>query len=816
MARQKISRSSKVNSNNDVNTNSSNGHPAAKNKKGQSNTVNQVNRENAKDVPVYDEFPLGPGTADEGYVSAPEEKASILYPNILHQFASYTTLFTLSGITEKELRTWKFMNNPPHDIIARTGGIANPNVTDRSIDTQTVGDDDDLGGPMERTVQATQFNERYEDSIQILRQGHDIFFEDVNIISTASPNSERNLGQFTKMTFKLHEPFGITLIEKIRAATAVNGFLDYQDAPLLLTIEFRGSNELGRPYKVATVRKIPILITRVAMEVNEGGAVYDCTAVFHGDMAYDDRFKFPRTDIPVAASDARQWAEQVEATLAKEMQDEIEEKKREFADEYKFIIDPQVVLRGGKYKNKTETIHNTATIRGGGRGRGGFGSFISSKGPRTEYSNGSAKSGTALPKFFEDAIRNTFGYQKLAQNFWLGYLRGAGVAENRLTTQESVDSIVKSSDIKYVLKNNQYIDWFKIKTTVYTHTNRPLDKITKMHPKTIVYHAVPYRIHILKMIGPGLSLGDIDFGSQVHKEYNYIYTGDNIDVQGLRLDYKSAYYMRSVRGDDKTDSEKGIFSHIQDAFTEIFGAEDDPEPLLPLRSYPSTIKGASTIETASSENNKAQEFYDYLTNPEADMVRIELDILGDPAYICQDQFMPVDFTNPNNKLGGEGQSFDVSRQSFNADQFMPTIRVRYRLPNDIDEREGTSFSADTKYREENLFFSGIYQVNKIESRFEQGQFLQTLFCTRFNNQDGAGLDPVLVNSATKGLQNIKTRDNENKKSQAETQERNRKFKNIFSGSIEQYKGVTEGYKKIYGPEGTDIDKDSKNPRRGRG
>ena len=732
MARQKISRSSKVNSNNDI------------------GRTNQTSRE--KNAPLYDENPFASDTADVGYTSAPEAKAdSILYPNILHDFASYTTIFTLSGLSETELRNWKFLNSAPHDIIARSGGIADANVSNKTfLDTQ--GQDPEYDATI--TQRENDFNERYQDSIHILQQGHDIFFEDVNIISTASPNSERNLGQFTKMTFKLHEPFGITLIEKIRAATALNGFTDYQDAPLLLTIEFRGQNELGQMFKVASVRKIPILITRVAMEINEGGAIYDCTAVFHGDLAYDDRYKYPRTDIPVAARDARDWARQVEATLKKQMQDEIEEKKREFADEYKFIIDPEVIARGGKYKNQTETISNTATVQGGARGNRGK--------IETEYSNGSAKSGTSLPKFFEDAIRNSFGYQKLAQNFWLAYLRGSGVAEDRLKTQESTDSIVKSQEIKEIIKNNQYVDWFKIKTTVYTHNNRPLDSVTKMHPKTVVYEAVPYRIHILKMIGPGLSLGDVDFGSQVHKEYNYLYTGDNLDVQGLRLDYKSAYYMRNVRGDDKTDSEKGLFTHIGEAFTEIFGKENDPEPLLPLRSYPSNIKGASSVDTAGPESTKAQEFYDYLTNPEADMMRIELDILGDPAYICQDQFMPIDFSNPTNKLGGSKQSFDVTRQSFNADQFMPVIRVRYRLPNDIDEREGTSFSATTKYREENLFFSGLYQVNKIESRFEQGQFLQTLFCTRFNNQDGTGADPLLVNSAVKGLSDVKKR-NDNRK-----------------------------------------------------
>ena len=36
------------------------------------------------------------------------------------------------------------------------------------------------------------------------------------------PNAERNLANFTKMDFEMHEPFGMTLIEKIRGSASVN------------------------------------------------------------------------------------------------------------------------------------------------------------------------------------------------------------------------------------------------------------------------------------------------------------------------------------------------------------------------------------------------------------------------------------------------------------------------------------------------------------------------------------------------------------------------------------------------------------------
>jgi hypothetical protein len=701
-----------------------------------------------------------------------------VYPNVLHQFASYTTLFTLSGIRELEMSTHTFLDNAPHDIIARTGGIDQPRVTDREFNDGETGD----ASVAENVYNQSTFDSKYGDSIEILEQGHDMFIENVNIISTASPNSERNLGNFTKMEFEIHEPFGITLLEKLRAAAAVNKYQDYQDAPFLLTIEFRGMDEMGQPYKVSTVRKIPILITLVEFDINEGGARYRVVAVPYSDLAYDDRFKFPRTTIAINTTDPVKWAKQVAIDLDAGMQNEIDEEppRREFKDTYEFDIHPDVIKQGQKYKNETETIQNTASIGGGRRTNN---TSIRKNQPTSEGSNTSASDGIALTKYFEDAIRNAYGYQLLAENFWLAYLRSAGVSEDKIKTTEGITGIVRGEEIKQILLENSYVDWFKIKTTVNTDTSR-IDSVTKMHPKHIIYQAIPYKIHVLKLIGPGMGIKDVDFSKYVHKEYNYLYTGDNIDVQNLRINYKAAYFMRSVRNKAETTAEEGLFTHVKETFKSVFGKERDPEPLLPLRQYPSTIRGRSSVQTKSAESNKAQEFYDYLTNPEADMMRIELDILGDPAYICQDLYSPI-HSNRTRTTGGKGRSYDIARQSFNADQFMPMIAVNYRMPSDIEELEGTAFSATKKYRSEQLFFNGIYQVNKIESKFDQGQFTQTLFCTRMNNQTGTMENPELTNAATKGTNKIKNFDLEDAaKKKAENEWRKIKSKNFGLGPLD--------------------------------
>jgi len=193
----------------------------------------------------------------------------------------------------------------------------------------------------------------------------------------------------------------------------------------------------------------------------------------------------------------------------------------------------------------------------------------------------------------------------------------------------------------------------------------------------------------------------------------------------------------------------------------VFGRERDPEPLLPLRQYPSSIKGANTVKTLSGEANKAQQFYDYLTNPEVDMMRIELEILGDPTYICQDMYVPIQ--EDGKSFGAKDESFDTASASFNADRFQPIISVRYRLPADINEKEGTMFSGIDKVRDENLFFNGLYQVNKIDTKFDNGQFLQTLHCSRFNNQQGEGAVPLLTNASIKSITEIKDSVNIEKK-----------------------------------------------------
>ena len=674
---------------------------------------------------------------DEEISSEKSEPGS--YDNPLHKFATYNTIFTLSGISEDELANREYLDNTPHDIIARSGGIGNANVSSSGSSKNTLKAmmADARRGKKNVNINTTQ----YDQSILFLSQGRDIFFENVNILSTAGPNAERGLSNFQKMEFELHEPFNITLVERIRAATFLNGYFDYQDAPLLLTIQWKGFDEHGKQMIDSRLeRKIPIRIVRVEFDADQGGAKYQCVAVAAESLAFDDRFKFPRRALKIPTSKYKEWQEEIEAQLSEMMQNEIDEGVREKKDIYKFHIDPLVFkhaedmgLSGNIFANKK-------------RSKNRVGKKPENLTPKLEGIDVQVDSQHALTQVFEDSIRSGLGYAKLVEGFWYEWGKvlmnraklAVPTSHDKKRNQKAVHDFLLGDKFTASLseEKNQWIDWFMIKPKVETIQN-DFDSITKMERKIITYAAIPIKIHVLKFVKPGVSFGNIDWSPMIRKKYDYIYTGENVDIQRLRIFYKTAYYMRNIRlkDADASGKETGVVQfeeEFEQQLNQVFGREGPfSGETAQTRQYPSTTRSKPLVQTGDIRYKKSQEFYDYITNPQADMLRIELEILGDPAYICQDQFTNL---GKDNSKAFSDKPWNNRYGSFNAEAYQPVILLNYILPTDVDDKKGIFFAEPSR----SLFFNGIYQVVKIESSIAEGSFTQTLHCVRLNNQQGSG------------------------------------------------------------------------------
>jgi len=185
-----------------------------------------------------------------------------------------------------------------------------------------------------------------------------------------------------------------------------------------------------------------------------------------------------------------------------------------------------------------------------------------------------------------------------------------------------------------------------------------------------------------------------------------------------------------------------------------YGSGDYPEKLNPLTMEPIFQDSEDSIVKGSNQNNMTvtQQYYDYLTNPDADMMRVEMRIMGDPAFIGHDFAIPMPLAMTNKRVSSiegagrlGGMVFDEKLGAFNVDQAEPLVTLNFKFPRDFNEQSGF-YSTKNK---DNAQFSGLYKVAKVESIFDQGQFTQDLLMVRFKNQTGTVKDTQFEVKETK-------------------------------------------------------------------
>jgi hypothetical protein len=651
-------------------------------------------------------------------------------PNVLNKFASYVTIFTLSALSREELEDNTIMlGQPAHDVIAKSAGIGNdgnftPFNNADEVARFSVGKD------KEATVKRTeQQKAMLRNSSDILARGHDLFFERVMIRGSNSANSARKLMQYNEIEMDLHEPFGVTLFEKLRAAANNNKFRDHTDAPFLLTIEFRGFDDLGQPIggKSITKRLLPIRINNAEMEINEGGTMYHIKASPWTEFAMFDRYLYTRgagTLLDKAKDLIRPNRTEPASTLTEALrllQNRLnDQQKDEVLQGVRNVADTYVI--------RTSIGPDTANQSQNWEVDSGEGSFRTTIGPNQSIAEIITRMVMRC-----DAFRDIV---KIAKDYW----NRRDLADRDLRGQVSDEDY-------YKYLGSEMIDWFKIKTTVYTSAES-FDTIRKTEAKTIVYEVIPHKIHILNFTVPGLS-GSKLWGKFTKKKYKYIYTGDNTEILDLKINYKVGFYLSSlVDGSGAQgilkDMQKELSKSKTTGITQRFAsfASNYPELGLPIKSEPTMIKSVDANTGAGASMIAVEQFYDYLTNPLSDMVQVEMTIMGDPAFIGQENFLPIKQVkdadarsaggNQSTQVAspGRGLLFDEQLGTFNFDQAECLITLDFRFPTDLDERQGVM---NFKNREE-IIFSGLYRVPVIESLWDKGKFTQTLTMARLNNQ----------------------------------------------------------------------------------
>ena len=615
-----------------------------------------------------------------------------IVPNPLFKYASYSPIFTLSALTQGELENpEQFLRSAPHDIIVRSGGIGDPAPTDN------------LSAENQGTIKSDLGQEALREARENLRKGRDLYFNKVEMMSVPGLNEQRRSTSVTKIDITLTEPLGISLLDKMRGAAANCNYLDHISAPYMLSIEFRGFDELGNVISTkdsqSMTRRIPIKITNMELDVNQGATVYSLTAIPYNEHGFLNHHVYLRTaGIVKKGNTMQETMDSLAELMNKQAEDDVKQKLCELPDTFEIVVDPYFNDKAMFDDKKTSDI------------------------PVGPNQNKPDHLRAAQVKTNDNVLTIMTELMKTLEIF-----------TNNETVKEFKERIEADNG------DDMYFDYFMINSSVVPDSER-FDRIRGKHPRKIKFNIVPYKIHAYALSDPGSSTGTY-FGPYVKKEYNYIFTGENVDILDLDIKYKVAYFQSKLKDVEGKGSGDGFSRDDADSRTveknEPSTNDNFADPPYIHQSEPASIKTVSAGVNKGSTTRLDQRL-DALSNPMADMVVVNMTILGDPAYLGQTQFIPTTatkdtLTQNRQKLAtgaSERMIWNAIFGNYNMGFGDTVVKLNFRTPTDLDDKTGVYELG----KDEQIAFSGFYRVHQVTNTFEDGKFLQTLMMTRFKNQ----------------------------------------------------------------------------------
>jgi hypothetical protein len=609
--------------------------------------------------------------------------------NPLNEYSSVNCLFTLAALTREQIASRNFNSLQLTNIIASSKG--------------------DWGnGGKNRVV--TSFG------------SFDYFIDDVIIASTPSISAQTGNTAANKITFKVTEPYSMALFYlTLEAGAIAAGYKNYKTAPFLLMIEFIGYRDDNKPYfNPNLTRYVPISLNKSKMKVTGAGTVYEVDASPYNEKGHADIFSIIKKDHTLRGSTVKDLLTaggdgSLLSVLNRQFQEDVTGK----------VID----------KSDSIEIHFPKDFSDPNNGE----NEISKSRVFTDFSdNGTLK----FPN--QDAVFNP--QTQIYNNKQVQITSDKNFHfEQNLKIQDVITEVILRSDyITRQLTNSTIITnprgmlkWFRIELNVF---DGPHSDALNRQTHRIVYRILPYEIHVSKLIPPtSIPPGYDEIKKKVIRVYDYIYTGNNTQIQNLELDFNNSFTstLPSDAGarpgtsvsNSRLDGGKGAGGQdgVQSPPT------SDPKILsqaaqTSLSSNPKTVSNIGSSGSDTPDTIQVKTYQALLTNG-ADLAKITMTILGDPYFVPSSGMGNQIVTPTDVNLLRDGS---MNHQNGEID-----VVINFRTPVDLDPVTGFyrfMVTADE--------FSGLFFITKVESKFSQNKFTNVLYLTRRRNQI-AGAVPTL-------------------------------------------------------------------------
>jgi hypothetical protein len=289
-----------------------------------------------------------------------------------------------------------------------------------------------------------------------------------------------------------------------------------------------------------------------------------------------------------------------------------------------------------------------------------------------------------------------------------------------------------------------YIKWFKLDVQIEL---LKYDSLIGDYAKKITYRVVPYLVHhSIFANATSAPVGYAELMKDVVKEYQYIYTGQNVDILSFNIEINNLFYAganpkpeadaaqtgnQTLKPAEKlpssTKTGKGQATEVQSAQTGRSRPKRDPRL---LKGY----KGGAGEKTV--EQNVAENFQQaFISGSSADMVTVNLEILGDPYWLI-DSGMSNYFTSADSPTAQITDDGTMNYESGNV-----YIYISLRTPADVNTLTGLyDFSIAGKESP----FGGIYRIVSCENSFNDGNWKQKLKCIRMPGPQGPEVNETIT------------------------------------------------------------------------
>jgi hypothetical protein len=635
--------------------------------------------------------------------------------NVLSQYASYTynvSIYIMSPDDYNNIVRTKRFKIPGAQLLMSSGGA--PNTPDAG--TGAPGGNTGITGTSQQTqANATAGRNQFFPL--------DFYLNDIRLTSLQPGKGTRSPHSNTTLNFKVIEPNGITFLDNLYAATQayVGKQQNYGSQNYCMVIKFYGYDETGKMVLAqglgtstggtAVIEKwIPFQFTGIKFRIANKLTEYDCSAVCvsnniatgqaRGIIPYNLEIQAatlkgvlsgsatwkdpPTTSAPPKAGSAPKptiTSGLVEALnlfqeeLVGISADAAKPPRFEIADQYAIeFTDPAIENASllppdgiGNAQQPTVQPTNSNQVVNGAAQTGS-----------TDSKTVSATAGTSIIQFLDQTIRTS----------------------RYIYDQQLVIFDANGQEVEQNVRPDQGVNWYRIgvKTEPIQY-----DRLRRDYAYKITYIVSPYQVNEVK--GPYFPTTKFK-GTQ--KKYLYWYTGLNTEILSYEQDFNYLYYI--------------VINSGQTLPSNTLDFREEAKRASQTRSNESDQGNPGKINDAGA--NAADQLY----SP-GDLARAKLSILGDPAWINQNEF----WFGVTEGAGSQDPFFPDG--SINTEIQEPLFEVGFNKPADYNLQSGRMEVTNTNNganRYTNADGNGmasqsyIYRAVSVTSTFANGRFTQDL------------------------------------------------------------------------------------------